>query len=217
VSFDDSHLEYVPHVLYRFYDDERRLLYIGISANFGRRLDKHLRDKPWFCRVANIAVQHFTSRTAALEAERRAIVTEKPLHNVAHGGGERDPFRGLPRHIVRLPERPVGEPEQVGAILARPVTGAALRGDEAALALVQQHLAVADDETPRTEVRSLMYDKGSGEMQYDVGGQLEHEHFGFGIILRLWEGGAGPVAEVQFAIEHGCKRLFLKYAPVVPS
>lgn len=103
---DDSRLEREPHVLYKMYDEERRLLYTGITCRLGKRIANHLHTKPWFNQIAYIAVSHYPTRTAALEAERRAIVTERPLHNVAHGGSDRDPFRGSPRHILRLAEVP---------------------------------------------------------------------------------------------------------------
>lgn len=73
-----------PHALYRFYDRHRALLYIGITACLPTRLTHHDDHKPWWTDVADITVQHFTGRDAVLDAEAKAIRTERPLHNVVH-------------------------------------------------------------------------------------------------------------------------------------
>lgn len=75
-----------PHALYRFYDHTDRLLYIGITANLPGRLTQHRDDKPWWSNVARIAVEHHADRDAVLDAERRAIITERPLWNIQHNG-----------------------------------------------------------------------------------------------------------------------------------
>jgi predicted GIY-YIG superfamily endonuclease len=76
-----------PHVLYRAYDKHARLLYIGITLNLGNRMAQHGEDKPWWCDVADIKLEQHDSRTSALEAERQAIISERPLHNVVHNSG----------------------------------------------------------------------------------------------------------------------------------
>jgi predicted GIY-YIG superfamily endonuclease len=110
-TYDDSHLERLPHVLYKMYDDERRLLYVGISANLGKRLDRHMRDKLWFQQIAYIAVTHYATRTECLLAERHAIVSERPIHNLAHSGAAGDPFAGAPASAVRIEDLPPKAPE----------------------------------------------------------------------------------------------------------
>lgn len=72
------------HTLYRFYDDENRLLYIGITVNPAGRFGRHSDDKDWWASVARIAMQPFPDRASVLEAERRAIITERPKHNKQH-------------------------------------------------------------------------------------------------------------------------------------
>ena len=84
------------HVLYRMYDVSRRLLYVGITANFDSRMDSHRGLKPWWQDVATIEVQHFTSRTAVERAERNAIQTERPAFNVTHAPRELRPPRPAP-------------------------------------------------------------------------------------------------------------------------
>lgn len=75
-----------PHALYRFYDTHDRLLYIGITVSLPTRLTDHRDDKPWWRDVARMTVEHFADRESVLAAEKAAIVTERPLHNVHHNG-----------------------------------------------------------------------------------------------------------------------------------
>lgn len=72
------------HALYRFHDATGTLLYVGITADPGARWRKHAHDKPWWTHIATITVETHPSRAEVLEAERTAILTEKPLHNIVH-------------------------------------------------------------------------------------------------------------------------------------
>lgn len=72
------------HALYRFYDVEGRLLYIGLTADLPTRLNNHRDDKPWWCEVTRVAVEHYPDRAAVIAAERRAIIAEGPRYNVVH-------------------------------------------------------------------------------------------------------------------------------------
>ena len=72
--------------LYRFYDANDVLLYVGISLNAAHRANTHRKDKPWWTDVARMDVQHLPTRSVALDAERAAIAAEKPLHNIIHNG-----------------------------------------------------------------------------------------------------------------------------------
>jgi predicted GIY-YIG superfamily endonuclease len=73
-----------PHVLYRAFDAKGQLLYVGITMNPGSRFAQHSEKKPWWVDVADIRVEQFASRDEVLTAEREAIKSELPLHNVAH-------------------------------------------------------------------------------------------------------------------------------------
>jgi hypothetical protein len=74
------------HVLYRFYDADCVLLYIGITKNPPARFDGHRRDKPWWTEVADIKLTQYPDRESVLEAERQAIIDEKPAWNVVYNG-----------------------------------------------------------------------------------------------------------------------------------
>lgn len=70
--------------LYRLFDADGALLYIGIAGNPGRRFGQHGTNKTWWSQVATITLEHHPTRDAADAAERAAILAEQPLHNVAH-------------------------------------------------------------------------------------------------------------------------------------
>lgn len=73
-----------PHSLYRFFDSAGQLLYIGVSVNPLQRWDDHRLHKPWWTEVSSVTLHHYPTRPDVLQAERAAIRTEKPLHNVVH-------------------------------------------------------------------------------------------------------------------------------------
>ncbi|MFB6392603.1 GIY-YIG nuclease family protein [Polymorphospora lycopeni] len=110
-----------PHALYRFYDRTDVLLYVGITMDLPGRMRTHKREKPWWSDVDHIAVEHYTTRNAALEAEAEAIRAEKPIHNDKHNewvtapasvddfanrilryisGGNQEVYDSLVRHAV---------------------------------------------------------------------------------------------------------------------
>ena len=74
--------------LYRFYDAEGVLLYIGISLNAASRAAQHRGDKSWWGEVARMSVEHYEVTRPEMEAiERNAIIVERPRHNVVHNTG----------------------------------------------------------------------------------------------------------------------------------
>lgn len=68
--------------LYRHFDAEGRLLYVGISLSAARRLEQHKSTAQWFSKIVRVEIQWHPSRMDALAAEASAIVNEHPLHNV---------------------------------------------------------------------------------------------------------------------------------------
>jgi hypothetical protein len=79
-----TELATAPHALYRFYDAAGMLLYVGITVDPGARWRAHRDAKPWWHQVANITIEPYSDRAAVLKAERAAIITEQPRHNVVH-------------------------------------------------------------------------------------------------------------------------------------
>ena len=76
--------------LYRHYDADGALLYVGATTDPDRRAGQHRRYSGWSDRIASTHVQWFDSREAALAAEARAIASENPAHN----GGRNKQHRG---------------------------------------------------------------------------------------------------------------------------
>jgi len=66
--------------LYRHFDADGRLLYVGITENLPSR-DRQHRASPWHGKIAETKTQWFDSREDAARAEAQAITTERPLHN----------------------------------------------------------------------------------------------------------------------------------------
>lgn len=79
--------------LYRFFDAEGRLLYVGIAVDFEVRREQHQKKAKWWPDQVRYEVEWLPDRASALAAELRAIQTEGPLHNVRGTGraGERAP------------------------------------------------------------------------------------------------------------------------------
>ena len=67
--------------LYRFFDADGKLLYVGITGDIRRRWKQHEQGKPWWPSVAEKAVTWHGSRIDAEIAELEAIRDEEPEHN----------------------------------------------------------------------------------------------------------------------------------------
>lgn len=97
-----------PTKLYRHFDAEGRLLYVGISLGVLHRLAQHMNGSHWAEGIARVEVESFPTRGAALAAERTAIRTEQPLHNVVHAEPERTTgpdYAALERYLAGIADR----------------------------------------------------------------------------------------------------------------
>lgn len=70
-----------PTTLYRYYDANHRLLYVGITCRGPRRAEEHAKKQPWWPRQVWMRSEHFPTWVEAEEAERLAIKNEKPECN----------------------------------------------------------------------------------------------------------------------------------------
>jgi len=93
-----------PNVLYRFWDSSNSLLYIGISKSFGNRFNQHAHMAEWFSKAHSVTIEHYSDRKSVESAEKRAIKTEKPIHNKAYNPDYEsavDHYRMLKSHFYR--------------------------------------------------------------------------------------------------------------------
>lgn len=68
--------------LYRHWDKDNNLLYVGISYSSLNRLRQHEKNARWFKLVSNVTIEQYTTRREAEIAEMTAIKTENPLYNI---------------------------------------------------------------------------------------------------------------------------------------
>lgn len=72
-----------PTRLYRHFDAQDRLLYVGISLNQQLRLEQHMRGSKWAADIVKVLVELYPNRAEAKQAETAAIQTENPVWNIA--------------------------------------------------------------------------------------------------------------------------------------
>lgn len=72
--------------VYRHYDKDGILLYVGISLSTLSRLSQHKEISSWYHKIVTIKIEKFESRYEALKAEEEAIIMERPIHNIMHSG-----------------------------------------------------------------------------------------------------------------------------------
>lgn len=91
--------------LYRLYDGDGRLLYIGITADPKTRFASHATYKPWWAQVARKDVTWLRATwQEALKVEAAAILNEKPKFNRKHNA-PRAPFSAETWPRVEAPSR----------------------------------------------------------------------------------------------------------------
>lgn len=93
--------------LYRLYDKDQDLLYVGISNNPQKRWTNHASLKTWWNLVVHKEVQWFTSREAAEKQEREAVERERPRFDATHRSGGN--WRTTPRVSYADPRLPAIE------------------------------------------------------------------------------------------------------------
>lgn len=93
--------------LYRIYDEQVRLLYIGISDNALYRTQTHSVRSPWWPMAATWSVEDIGDRGAAEWAEFEAVRDEGPLYNANYNewfkGSASDARRAIPARLERRP------------------------------------------------------------------------------------------------------------------
>lgn len=73
-----------PHYLYRCYDADGALLYVGMTYNPPARMRQHAKRAAWYPLADSFRLTVFPSREYAAEKEREAIIRERPRFNKTH-------------------------------------------------------------------------------------------------------------------------------------
>ncbi|MEE4209349.1 MAG: hypothetical protein V2I43_08800 [Parvularcula sp.] len=102
--------------LYRHFDADGRLLYVGISLHAVARLAQHNLNSDWAQNISRVDVEKFANRTDAIRAEIKAIRDEKPLHNVNHSTRPPPPRKPNKACLIYVTEHEMGM-GYVGGIL----------------------------------------------------------------------------------------------------
>lgn len=90
------------YVLYRAFDANEKLLYVGQSTSVIGRLKEHIKSSEWSGFVDNITLQRFTNERQLFRAEMKAIQEEKPMYNKTHNRRYREQIVELRLKITQL-------------------------------------------------------------------------------------------------------------------
>jgi len=77
-----SRLANAAHYVYRVYDIEGRLIYVGCTHEPEARLKRHNKSSWWAPQIAKVRIKVYPSRKAGLAAETEARNTEHPRWNI---------------------------------------------------------------------------------------------------------------------------------------
>lgn len=67
--------------LYRHFNSDGELLYVGVSLSAINRLGQHKEHSKWFSTITKVEIQSYATREEALDAEAIAINSERPKYN----------------------------------------------------------------------------------------------------------------------------------------
>lgn len=79
---DGCVLKHEDWIVYRYFDADGAVIYIGCTNDQLGRMYQHSRSTPWWHEVRSQQVERYPSRDEGLAAEALAIRTEYPLYNV---------------------------------------------------------------------------------------------------------------------------------------
>jgi len=78
--------------LYRHFDAEGDLLYVGISIAALARLQQHKKSR-WVHKIETVKIELFETRELAVMAEAKAIEEENPAYNIQRAGLRKRPTK----------------------------------------------------------------------------------------------------------------------------
>jgi predicted GIY-YIG superfamily endonuclease len=112
--------------LYRHFAADGSLLYVGISLSWPDRTKTHAQRSKWFEQVAKVEIERFTSRQAALDAEREAIKRERPQFNIVHNCRKDAPPKRVAGETRRVVDRVSADPVLRAIVGPHAIVGPAL-------------------------------------------------------------------------------------------
>lgn len=99
----------LPHYVYRYYDADNALLYVGYTNNLSRRHRQHEKAAPWFNQAARHEYETYPDKESALEAERTQIRDLRPRENQQHNQPDRKkPTAWKPMNMEAVPNNQCG-------------------------------------------------------------------------------------------------------------
>lgn len=92
----------MTYVVYRLLGEDFRLLYVGCTADLGKRFSQHRHSKAWWNEVICYRLTEYATVSSALRAEREAIREERPEFNTRWRPSTRDlhPLRILRESLL---------------------------------------------------------------------------------------------------------------------
>jgi predicted GIY-YIG superfamily endonuclease len=72
--------------VYRLWNAQKELLYVGISKSLMTRIDQHDKGKEWGAEIDEVTAKSYSSRDSARTAEIQAIKKENPKYNIQDRG-----------------------------------------------------------------------------------------------------------------------------------
>lgn len=130
-----------PTALYRLFDEDGKLLYVGITKNPSVRFVHHKMEKSWWPNVVQKDITWFDSRTAAMRAEEEAIHQELPFWNVSKSLTRKQARRATRRTWVRPQAVDVAHGDSSRVLLA--FATSRFRAEEARRNALREELASA--------------------------------------------------------------------------
>ncbi len=96
----------IPTSVYKLYDADGRLLYVGVTRHGYRRLNQHAKEKPWWSEVVKAEFEHLPDTRSAFAREAVLIRTASPAYNIAQPRPVAPARRGAPRRVNEGMKRP---------------------------------------------------------------------------------------------------------------
>lgn len=87
------------HTVYKLYDGNERLMYVGITSRGPKRLVEHHKHKWWFGQVEQVEFEKFETRSQSAHREAELIKRYAPLYNIQHNQGR---SQGSPPELAHL-------------------------------------------------------------------------------------------------------------------